>query len=864
MIGIIGRRSKRNLPSQRTAADHRRGVSRHDRPFPVAQPDKGLLRPLFQFFVPLLLTGLDPRPVVPGDDDPRDERRQTLESTLTAWKQIGNLRWHALVSFRADISTRKPGVQDGQYHHKWTYGPMKSTEIAELVLRGLEKHRQGDIGSAGQIYCEVLLADPLWPDALHLLGIVLHQMSNHSSALDAISQAIALQPNAAHFHANLGEVYRALGHDALADGCVYLALKLRPDRFTLTGDSDLLLRRERQFDDVPLPRRNLPGIAPMASIEHTEAARRLHSRGDRARAFDHLVEAVRHAPGVGLPHSNLGQALLDLGRIREAIAHGTEAVRLDPQIPQTWNALGKILRASGRSMEAMLNYLHALRLAPDMALAHNNVGRILLDAGRANEAMVWLRFALDLDPTSIMIRSNIALALKELELLDEAHAFAEETLSLAPESDEAHLTFGSILLESRRYEEAAGSFRESGRLNPDSVVANLSLGTLLAELGDWEGAERSFREILRRHGPHAQALFWLASLLRGEIPDVDLAELRRLLDEPDLPELLRAELHHAAALVDDARGNYPRSADHVRKANAIKFADQLRAGRAYRPLDHEEFVGQMRGACSAEFFERVEGFGIGTDRLVFIFGLPRSGTSLIEQILASHSEVHGLGETNLARRSFESLPGLLGLKSNAVDCLGRIDRETSVKMAGDLLAKVEAIDRRATLVVDKTPDNYLHLGLLATLFPRAKFIHCRRDLRDIAVSCWSMSFTDLNWTNDLGHIASRFAAYQSLMHHWERVLPVPVLRVDYEKIVIDFESTARAMIDWCGLEWEPACLAFHQAKRVVRTASLAQVRQPIYRRSVERWRNYEEELGPLYGRLDELSSKEAVATHSLF
>jgi tetratricopeptide (TPR) repeat protein len=739
---------------------------------------------------------------------------------------------------------------------------MTSTELAGLVLKGLERHGRGDIGNAGQIYCEVLSADPLRPDALHLLGIVLHQMGNHSAAIDAISQAIALLPNAAHFHANLAEVYRAIGHAELADGCVYLALKLRPDRFAVTGDFDLLLRREGQFDDVRLPRRNLPTIAPPASIEHTEAAEKLHTQGDRVGAFKHLLEAVRLAPGVGLPQSNLGQALLSFGRTRAALAHGEEAVRLDPEIPETWNDLGNILRASGRSREAMSSYLHALRLAPDMAFAHNNVGRILLDAGRAREALVWLRFALDLDPTSIMIRSNIAFALKDMEQLAEAHAFVEETVSLAPGSDEAHLAVGSIFRESGRYEEAAGSFRESLRLNPDSVAARVGLGTLLAEMGDLEGAERSFRAVLRRHGPHARTLISLVGLLRGRAPDGDLAELRRLLDDPELPDTMRAELHFAAALAEDARGNYARSADHLREANAIKVAEDLRAGRVYRPLDHEEFIGQMKETCSAEFFERVEGFGIGTDRLVFIVGLPRSGTSLTEQILASHSKVQGLGETSLVRWSFESLPDLLGSKSNALACLGRIDRETSVKMAMDILARLEAIDRGAALVIDKMPDNYTYLGFLATLFPRAKFIHCRRDLRDTAVSCWSTNFSHLNWANDLGHIASRFAAYQGLIHHWERVLPVPVLRIDYEALVTDFESTTRAMIRWCGLEWENSCLAFHEAKRIVRTASIAQVRQPIYRRSVDRWRNYEEELGPLFELLDEFSSKEeAVASH---
>ncbi len=147
------------------------------------------------------------------------------------------------------------------------------------------------------------------------------------------------------------------------------------------------------------------------------------------------------------------------------------------------------------------------------------------------------------------------------------------------------------------------------------------------------------------------------------------------------------------------------------------------------------------------------------------------------------------------------------------------------------------------------PDNYLYLGLLAALFPRATFIHCRRDLRDVALSCWMTGFRNVPWTNDLDHIALRFQEYHHLMEHWRGVLPVPLLEVDYEEMVSDLEGVARRLVDWCGLEWDPACLAFHQGRRRVRTASLLQVRQPVYRHAVGRWKNYASALGDWFARL---------------
>jgi hypothetical protein len=161
---------------------------------------------------------------------------------------------------------------------------------------------------------------------------------------------------------------------------------------------------------------------------------------------------------------------------------------------------------------------------------------------------------------------------------------------------------------------------------------------------------------------------------------------------------------------------------------------------------------------------------------------------------------------------------------------------------------LEELNADRSRVVDKMPDNYLYLGLLAALFPRAKFIHCRRDLRDVAVSCWMTNFRQIRWANDPDHIVGRFEVYRRMMEHWRRVLSVPVLAVDYEETVADLEGVARQLADWCGLAWEPACLAFHERKRPVRTASVSQVRQPIYQRSVARWKHYEGSLGSLLAR----------------
>ena len=231
---------------------------------------------------------------------------------------------------------------------------------------------------------------------------------------------------------------------------------------------------------------------------------------------------------------------------------------------------------------------------------------------------------------------------------------------------------------------------------------------------------------------------------------------------------------------------------------------------------------------------------------MFVFGLPRSGTTLIEQVLASHSRIHGAGELRIVRRSFESIPAVLGRSGPPRDSIAHLDRATVRLLVEQHLGRLAAIDGgRCERIVDKMPDNYLYLGLLAVLFPRAVFIHCRRDLRDVAVSCWMTDFRTIRWANHLDHIATRFHQYHRLMDHAQDVLPVPIHHVDYEETVTDLESVARRLMAICGVDWEPACLEFYRTERPVRTASVSQVRQPVYQRSVARWKNYEVALAEL-------------------
>jgi hypothetical protein len=340
--------------------------------------------------------------------------------------------------------------------------------------------------------------------------------------------------------------------------------------------------------------------------------------------------------------------------------------------------------------------------------------------------------------------------------------------------------------------------------------------------------------------------------LRGKLPDADLAALETRVADPLLTDGPRARLLFGLGHVLDGRGEYGRAAECLQRANGLCTELNRKLKREYTPVEHERFVDKLEAAFGPEFFSRVRDAGVSSRRPIFIFGLPRSGTTLVEQVLASHSRVFGAGELRLARQTFEAIPATTGRTEEPLVCVPGLDGG-SIRTLGERylkgLSSLEGEGQSAEQVVDKMPDNYLYLGLLACLFPRATFIHCRRDLRDISVSCWMTDFRSIRWANDPEHIASRFRQYRRLMKHWQSVLPVPVHDVVYETLIDDFETESHKLLAACGLDWEPDCGRFHETARPVRTASVIQVRQPIYRRSVARWKHYEASLADLFALL---------------
>ena len=723
--------------------------------------------------------------------------------------------------------------------------------MQDVLKAAISSHQAGDLARAASLYQTVLATEPDNADAMHLLGVLNHQQGAHARAVELMGRAVALRPNAAAFHANLAEAYRALGQYERAAGSCRAALGLKPDYPEAMANLGLALqgmgRRAEAAEQFRAAIKQRPGFASA----HNNLGNLLRETGRLDDALVHFRRAVELDPADALAHTNLGQMLLERGQAEQALPLCQDAVRLMPGAAPLHHNLGNVLRELRRFDEARAAYVQAIRLDPSLAKAHAHLGLSLKREGRLDEAAVCLKRAIELDgtdPDFSEILGDVHVA--RMDFVEAINCY-KRAIAIAPEEKPGlHVSLGWALQEDGRLSEAYAQYREAQRIQPGLAAVYTHLGGYHEERGDLAQAEADYREALKVQPANPLPLAMLGSLLRGRLPDADLSALEQNAAVESVSPEVRSRLVFALGHVLDARGQYARAAQSIREANALTL--QARRGHnEFVPADHERFIDNVIKRYDAGFFARTGGLGSESRRPVFIFGLPRSGTSLIEQVLSSHSRVHGAGELRLGRQSYEAIPQVVGRNSaHPMECIASLDGQSIRRLAELHLEKLSALAPESALrVIDKMPDNYMYVGFLATLFPRAAFIHCRRDLRDVALSCWMTDFRSMSWPFRTEHIAARFALYRRVMDHWRAVLPVTIHDVDYELTVNDLESVARRLVDICGLLWEPSCLEFHRNNRAVRTASLVQVRGPVYTSSVGRWKNYESELAELFEAL---------------
>jgi len=715
--------------------------------------------------------------------------------------------------------------------------------------RALQLHQQGQLADAERIFLTLLRQQPKHFETLHFLGIIAFQTKRPERAADLIGRALTVNPNNAEAYSNLGAVLSALGRHEAALSNYDKAIKLKPNLARPYFNRGLVLGELGRLEDAVVSYDRaiaLQANYPAALNNRGNALRDLGRHEEALLSYDW---AIARQPGGAESHNNRGAVLIELGRPEEALSNLDRAIRLQPDHAVAHNNRGNALRDLHRPAEALPCYDRAIALRPDLAEAHNNRGNTLRDLGRPAEALLSFDAAIRLNPELAQVHSNRGNVLCDLGRHGEALADYDRAIALQPDLASLYCDRGLALLELARPEASMADFEQAIALRPDLAMAHSGVGSLLLETGRIAEARDRFERAIALE-PRRPSHFLLLSRTTKLRPDnphlaamLTLAEAIETFNNKD-----KMDLHFALGKALDDIGEHQRAFEHQAAGNALR-----RPMVKYDEAETIARLGRTRTIFSADFLHQRRGHGEPSSVPVFIVGMPRSGSTLIEQMLASHPNVFGAGEVDLFTASGRGL-GLFTPGRPFPDSVPDWTDAELQALGRDYVSRMRALaadQPSAERMTDKALSNFANVGLISLALPNARVIHLHRDPIDTCLSGFSIQFKALEYTCDLAELGRYYRAYSCLMAHWRAVLPPGLmLEVRYEDVVEDFEREARRIVAFCGLDWDAACLRFHETERRVRTASVAQVRQPVYRDSLRRWRPDQEALRPLLEALD--------------
>ncbi|HHL31005.1 MAG TPA: tetratricopeptide repeat protein [Oceanospirillales bacterium] len=650
------------------------------------------------------------------------------------------------------------------------------------------------------------------------------------------------------------------------------ANKKNPRLWLTEGDINQKLQL---FDKAESNYRRAIKINPNSVLAHNRVAMLVHSQGKFGNAEPCYRKSLKLDDKQAIIHFNLGAVLQELGKLDDAVAQYKKAIEQKPDYAKAYANLGFIFRQQGLIEDGIESYHKALKFAPDIAEIHYNMGLSLLDTGQAEAAEqhqrqaislkpdyadAWaglgaVQFfngdtenaansyqqALDYQPNNVEILCGYANSLSALGRHEQAMEHIKQALHTAQDNTEALLAKGSIHVSLGELDEAFDCCDRVLKTEPQHEKAICLAASICEKKGDEKQAYNYLIPLLQEKYSKCEAILIFASISKSlNLVDNAIERMEQLLqDSRKIQATERRRLHFALGKAYDSQKNYDRAFQNFHKANSLKRA-------VFDIKSFQRDIDAQIKVFSSDFSSQLPRASIRSNRPVFIVGMPRSGTSLVEQILASHPKVSGAGELPDINNLTLSMHLRCGTDVHYPECIKQTDSQQLDSMTQSYLDCLSNIDHNASHVTDKMPGNFMHLGLIQLLFPNARIIHCIRDPLDTCLSCYFQDFSRSHpWIYDLQNTGRVYLEYQRLMQHWKNVLEIPILDVHYEKLVENQESISRQMIEFCGLEWDDACLQFHKNKRFIWTASYEQVRQPMYKKSVARWKNYEQYIKPL-------------------
>ena len=572
----------------------------------------------------------------------------------------------------------------------------------------------------------------------------------------------------------------------------------------------------------------------------------------------------------------MGVVCIRSSRPKEAIDYLNSALRVNTRDPETHNNLGLAYKELNRFSEAREAFEESLRLNSKQPATLNNLGNVLASVDEHDAAIRHFEAAIALDRKYVDCLNNLLVSLKEVGRLDHALQVADLAIKLDPAMSLSHNNKGEVFLQTTQYQEAKAEFERAIELD-GNVVAKINLSTALKQLGDeraavkalqdvldvesnnaealnhlgvlqeqmgdMEKAAKYFRLALKSVPNHASSYFQLSKLKDQRLTSADISKINSLLNDPQLLDIFKSSLYFALAWDFEKNKDYTSSIRYFLKAQEVKA---LR--NAYDDPAMTAYIEESRRNFPVEFSGNDEPDDL--PKPVFIVGMPRSGTTLTEQILSSHSEITGAGEVGFINDLAKTASEMTGQSyPKSMQCLS-VNQVSQLRTT--YLTRMVERCGGSSYVVDKNPLNFNFVGFIASIFPEARVLYCKRDAMDNCVSIFRLPFDDnQGYSHDLTSLGTFYRQHEALMDVWRSRYPAQILQVDYEKTVENLEDQARGMLNFIGVEFEEQVLEFFNNERIVMTPSAEQVRQPIYNTSVGAWKRYGEALKPLREALDE-------------
>jgi tetratricopeptide (TPR) repeat protein len=567
-------------------------------------------------------------------------------------------------------------------------------------------------------------------------------------------------------------------------------------------------------------------------------------QGKLDEAISCYQKALQLKPDLARPYNNMGNAFKDQGKLNEAISCYQKALDLQPDYSDAYYNMGIAFEDQNNLNEAISCYQQAIHLKPDYFAAYNNMGNAFKDQGKLDEAISCCQKALQLKPDYAAAYNNMGNALTDQDNLDEAISCYQKALQLKPDYAEACNNMGIAFKDQAKLDEALSCYQKALQLKPDYAAAYNNMGVAFQNQGNFDEGNSCFRKALELKPDNAQALYSLVQPQKLSYYETqELFQLAEQLSKQDMSEDDSTLVYFALGKLCDDLGMFEKAFEYYRLANTL----------AHRKVEfridlHREYISKIIQTFTDDLFYRRQTWGSDSKMPIFIVGMPRSGTTLVEQIISSHPDVLGAGELSFFFQIDSKLKSRQ-IHSLYPEYVQWVDRETAHDISEGYLGHLRNLAKSSanqSRVTDKMPHNYLLLGLMFLLLPKARFVHCQRHPLDNCLSIYFQKFLKEHpYAYDLSEIGRSYSEYQRLMSHWRQVLPTTIFEVTYEELVSRQEQVSQELLEFCGLEWDSRCLEFHKNARPVFTASYWQVRQPIYASSIGRWKHYSKFLGSL-------------------